>query len=403
MGDIMNNNIHSYREGLRALIDWVAITVPVYITMQPDQQPDGEDEQNPYTLLQKIYDLLQIPGTQFVDMKKGLDGYKRRKDCGHIKLLYDGTNKMGTHIIISGQGCREYEQRILKESLRSGGTIETTFVWKDLFTRVLAMNGHFTRLDAAIDDFTPYFTLDQIEKRVDAGLCSSKFDRFNVQKPRSISDGKVYGHSIEFGSKKSDMQIIMYDKILERIAKKKDIEDDLEDWIRTEIRLENQHTYEFVYQIVSGHNLGTLICRVLKNYISFWEKGKRVNSFGETVDSTDSNKSRGKLWRNWAKYLGSVDGLKLKHIAPDRTIEKSMNWIETKVKKSLARVFVAEPETTVDWLMQQIVEGSELLDEMDENMIHAYLRGKENIVLMNDAARAERKNTSGGTDVPAWY
>jgi phage replication initiation protein len=381
--DILNNNIHSYREKMRALVDFVQFTIPIYISFDVKENDifgEKEVDEPKKHGMQYIYDLLQIPGIDFLDMKHGLSaapGYKRHKQCGNIHIMYDGTANMGTHIIITGQGCREYEQRMLLRVMDNPEQAQALFVWRELFMRVLGAEGWFTRLDAAIDDFKPYFTLTEITKRIDWRLCSSLFDKVKEIRERSISTGESDGMTLYFGSDKSDMQIVMYEKIAERKNAGVEIEEDLKAWNRIEIRMFDNNTYEFIRNVVDGHDLGKLISRVLVNYIKFQELRKVKNAYGKIVDSTDSNQSRWTHWRKWSAFIGGVDKLKLNHIAPDRTIEKSMRWIDEKVKRSLGRIFVAEPLTTLEWIQQKIIEGTEKLNENDENMIKAYWRNKE--------------------------
>ena len=76
------------KHGVEALIDWFAFTIPT-------------------VNLSTIFDLLRIPEGNFVQMPKGGLGYKGKLSSGHINIYFDGRPEMGTHIQMTGQGCRD--------------------------------------------------------------------------------------------------------------------------------------------------------------------------------------------------------------------------------------------------------------------------------------------------------
>ncbi|MCG2963535.1 replication initiation factor domain-containing protein, partial [Escherichia coli] len=86
----------------------------------------------------------------------------------------------------------------------------------------------------------------------------------------------------------------------------------------------------------------------LKYYLRFLVKGK------------DKNRSRWKTAPFWDKFLGGVEALRLAEVAPDRTVEKTVNWISNQVAPSLAVMFEAF-DGDVDLLMRFIKEGKERL------------------------------------------
>ncbi|MCG3056041.1 replication initiation factor domain-containing protein, partial [Escherichia coli] len=112
---------------------------------------------------------------------------------------YDGSENMGVHLQMSGQGCREYEALNKKK-------------WKELFFDFICYNAKFTRLDVAIDDFQGYFTIGSIERKVKDRLLTSKFKKARTMETILIESGKGEGKTIYFGSSQSSIQVRMYEK-----------------------------------------------------------------------------------------------------------------------------------------------------------------------------------------------
>ncbi len=332
----MNNNIHSK---MRCLIDWVSFTFART------------------TNLKLAFDVIGIEPKHFKPMKSGYHGYKKHLRYGHIAVLYDGTEEMGIHVIISGQGCREYEQL----NLRYHGELPSESLWKELIEKVINNQGKFTRIDIAIDDFTPHFTIDQLYKKMKDGLFSTKLDKFKYTETGRIPRREEYDEetgtdntskSLLIGSDSSNMQFLFYDKYREREDTGHVLDDGITAWNRIELRFYAEHTHSVSLHILQRDDLGRIARSILHNYVNILEKSK------------DTNRSRWRNWRAWNKFLGDVDKLKLEHVAPDRSVQKSIKWMYTQGKKTLAKIFVAD-DGNIDRIMKFIAEGSEKLTEDD--------------------------------------
>ena len=106
---------------LTCIFDWLEFTIL---------------NQDPATVIVQV---LKMDLSNFMELPKGRYGYKQQRVTGHIAVLYDGTEEMGVHVILSGQGCREYEAdcNLLK-----------------LLDQVMLYDGKCTRIDMAMDDKT---------------------------------------------------------------------------------------------------------------------------------------------------------------------------------------------------------------------------------------------------------
>src|SRR5690554_5622561 len=86
-----------------------------------------------------ILQVLKLSLADFIKLPKGRYGYKQQLAKGHISVLFNGTEEMGVHVILSGKGCREYEA-------------DSTIL--ELLDRIMLHDGKCTRIDMALDDKT---------------------------------------------------------------------------------------------------------------------------------------------------------------------------------------------------------------------------------------------------------
>lgn len=270
--------------GLRALVDWVGITLKNVQSVHD------------------VCDLLGIDFSQFREAPKGGMGYLKSLRFGGISIFYDGKDDMGIHIEMTGQGCRHFEKY-------------SRYSWVDFFAIILNLDIKVSRLDLAIDDFHGYFTLAQVRDRIRRKLVRSRFrDAVEIRKTR-LGTGEIRGETIYFGSAKSMIQIRMYNKFLEREEQGFKVNDAVKHWVRTEIQMRDERAKLAVLLMVSQiSDTGKLAAGILKNYLNFLIPGK------------DKNKNRWKVCKWWEEFLGDVAKLRLTVLAPDMTIERSYQW-----------------------------------------------------------------------------
>ena len=308
------------RSALRACVDWVQVT---FTTVHD---------------LQQIYEILGMKESDFEDVSTGIYGYKCQKRAGHISILYDGAAGMGIHVQMSGQGCREYETYGTKN-------------WKQFFMDCFAHGGNFTRLDGAIDDIalegqTPYFTLNRLYRKVREGAVRSRFKRGKFVQSLLLEDGSSLGETLYFGREQSDIQVRFYEKDFERIEAGKEIEQGITAWNRAEVQCRRDRAQALALYLVNRDDIGQVLAGVLRNYISF------------CVKQSDTNKARWLVCDWWDEFLGDVEKLRLTMVAPDRTVEKVMQWVERSVAPSLGMIFAAT-DGNMDLIMRYISEGME--------------------------------------------
>lgn len=338
-----NTGVQSTSElGLKALIDWVQCTVKKEVE------------------LKEIIDMLGLKMDDFVETS-GLYAYNKCLYHDGIFILFDGTDEMGVHIQFSGHGCRVYEEKKQK-------------TWGTLFGELLLnYDAHFSRIDIAIDDFSGYFTLTQVINKIKRGEVVSKFKNAKGIVNWKLENGKEKGKTIYFGSSASQIQIRMYEKNYERLEKGKEVNVDF--WNRTEIQLRDKRADTVANMIASEYFakklddsfteeeiIGKYAKGILKNYLRFVNRGK------------DTNKSRWNTCRWWHRFLGDVEKLKLAEQAPDRTVEKTKDWIVKQVAPSLAVLDIALQKEIIESI---ITNGRTRLSEKHLKMLQRYFTAEE--------------------------
>lgn len=304
---------------MSGLIDWLAFTVPDLPTAMK---------------------ILSIKESDFIDLPKGMNGYRKQKMCGHIRVLYDGSENMGVHVEFSGQACREYETR--------GGKY---FKWWPTLSEVLEAHGTFSRIDLAIDDRAGRLSLDEIERKIKAGEVRSKFRTARPGTEHNLADGTKIGQTIYFGSKKSAIQLRFYDKALEQ-----EVEGT---WIRTEIQARDERADAIVIALLGDVTIGQIAAGVLLNYVVFVEKKE-----------TDTNKARWAICDWWNSYLGEVEAIRLTIEQKQRTLKEVKSWVNNQIGPTLAMIMLAH-EGDTSWINQVMVSSKDRLKPKHYAMINS--------------------------------
>lgn len=278
-------------------------------------------------------------------MKKGLNGYLVYLRRGDIAILSDGqVEGMGTHVFMTGEGCRQYEY---KHGNR----------WKKLFQDVFGMGGHFTRLDTAVDDYKGYFKIEEIAEKVKkqevktlfkkaCAMASYKFDEF---------EGSCR-MTVYFGSNTSMIKIRMYDK-----AKQMSVD---YFWNRTEVESRDERANLLALEVIKADDLDRLVAGVLRRYVNFIEP------------SGDSNKSRWDVSDWWDKYSGNVEKVKLTIKKVQKTLNQVAQWVEKQVAPSLAMIKEKYGRGFTSFMQYLLLDGKERWNQNH----YAILQGTEKLI-----------------------
>ncbi len=267
-----------------------------------------------------LIDYFNVPEEKIIFEDKGLFSYDRTYSYLNIRVMESSKHKeLGTHIYLTGQGCRDVE--------------ELNIDWYKLFDRLFTdFELNVTRLDIAIDTFTDkYFTLYKIRNYIMNGQVCSKFKSSTEFKQCSLSTSDVESETIWFGSRISNIQIVFYNKLYERINANYKVNDDITNWYRVETRFRNEVAYSFLQQILNrGLTLSSLINDVLYNYLDFKDYG------------LSKQKTRWKTSQWWLDFLETNKKLSLDINIKESSIVAKKKWLSETVSKSEFMVYVSD-------------------------------------------------------------
>lgn len=226
-----NRGVTRQKEDLTALIDWCQITVK------------GVD------VFIIIEDILRIP-LSFMELhgkEKGIAGHELIARFDNIKILKPTGNAQyeGFQILMSGSGCRNYENFLMMNK-------ET---WFDFLERVCRYPVNFPRIDLAIDDTKPYLSIPELIRLKNEGLISSQLRDTAENRSDRLKEDEIeaQGKTLYLGSKHSDFRITFYEKGYEQAEKfGKELNPD---WNRYELRFRHKKAVRLVEESSPAPNL----------------------------------------------------------------------------------------------------------------------------------------------------
>lgn len=327
--------LNTYRPDLRALIDWVEGT---------------------FVHVRDLREIVCLLGMNIEDFHEstGINGYPLSIRFGHIAIYYfpdeDRSVRaltMGKHLVMSGQGCREFE---------TYSNIE----WHTFFQSLLENKFKFTRLDPAIDDFKPHFKIGYLKRIIKQGRLRTKFRKSKFISDVDNATGSTLGETIYYGSPSSMVQIRMYEKDKEREANGYVVDEDIKAWNRVEIQLRDERAHEAALIIATNYYLlGDFIVGVLSHYMQFCDIGE------------DTNKARWKTSKFWLRFLNDAEKIRLSLQAPDASIERSYIWSNKQWPKTLAMLIEAF-DGDMQIIYDYVKAGSEKLTDKEKDVIRRF-------------------------------
>lgn len=234
-----NRRVTRQKEELTALIDWCQITVKSV---------------DVFTIIE---DILRIP-LSLMELHckgKGIAGHELIAGFDNIKILKPTGNVQyeGFQILMSGSGCRNYENflTINKET------------WFDFLERVCRYDVNFPRIDLAIDDRKPYLHIPTLVRITEEGMLSSQLRSVSENGSGELSEEAMIhkGKSLYLGSKTSDFRIVFYEKGYEQAEKfGKELDTD---WNRYELRFRQKRAVKAVQELIQQRAVAQVALQVL--------------------------------------------------------------------------------------------------------------------------------------------
>lgn len=305
--------------GLYCRIDWVEFTID---TLKSD-----------YVTFKHYLESLGFFAETFDDTERGGIGYQRcfKHVSEDIFGFFTGNADMGIHFRVCGSAVKcFFETYLTKYKCEAPfgvcydvGEYDTTYIAPMLFKYILSI-GHFTRIDLAVDDIgCKYYSCNDIVDVVSKGCCVGKFKLWKNVSEKSLASVGL-GHTVYFGSRKSDVMLRVYDKSLEQ---------NLQDlspvkWIRWELELKHERA-DIVAKLISSKNdLGFIAVGILNEYIRF-------------IVPDNVRRCRCSVAPLWLDFIDTCSKIPLSIAPRESSIDKKVQWIDKQVKPTIAGLLTA--------------------------------------------------------------
>lgn len=258
-----------------------------------------------------------------VTLPYGLRGYRHGLVlCPGVTVYHGGREDMGTHVEVTGSGCRHLEAL---------GIVRD---WQMFFARCRVFDGRFSRVDVAIDDRVGLLDMDTLEAAAWRGRAKGRqvlqgHDR----------DGVKQGHTIAFGSRQSETYFRIYDKCLEQRAKGEVAEGH---WVRAEIELKGDRARAMADALANGDLVKT-VAGVLRSHLVFVEP------------TADTHRERWPICDWWLRFLAEAEKVRLAVHGVDAVlnVKRAYHWLSRSAGPILAAL-VQHQQGGIDWLADLI-------------------------------------------------
>ena len=323
-------------KNLTAVIDWCQVTVKSL---------------SPISIAE---DLLKIPYRLLHnDKRKGIKGYAAFMCFDDIRILEPrgGNEENGYQVLMSGEGCRNYE-RILEAN---GET------WYDFLERVLQYELNIPRLDIAIDDKKTYFSIPKMIRIAKKGYIVTRMQVGECVDSIALKNGGRKGTTLRLGSRSSGIYMVFYEKNYEQ-AKKRGIsaEEITEKWNRYELRFKQEKAVEIARELVERRAVCDVVLEVLNASVRFVRKPE--NSKSKRIKLYP-------LWEPWEWFIKDVGKLKLTIKPRLKDYYTLLGWVEVYVAPTLKMLNMIDQYFGLNNLEKAISKAK--LNEKHYNMIES--------------------------------
>ncbi len=294
-----------------------------------------------------IEQLLGLKKDYMLYEDRGFYGYVAMYSFDTIKVMLspDGDNK-GTLIELSGQGCRSFESFLTAQSC----------TWFDFFRKCKQADGHFTRLDIAINDRQGILSIETLLEKVMNSECVTRFKTCDFNGSRRFLTGESQGTTLYLGSKKGEVYFCFYQKNYEELRKKGVALEDAKIINRYELRFKNKRAESVVADLLNRNRIDNTVFETINHYLRF-------------VDS-DGTKRRTNLSENkeWALFIGNYHGnLRLVTEPNEVFYEKSVNWWRKSIAPTTKMLLIIDDNLKTEVVNNMIDEAT--LNEKQKHII----------------------------------
>lgn len=304
------------------LVDWFSWTLK---TLNPDEAI-------------KLSGLKYLPWGN--DAKGGM-GYKSSRRAGNIVCYFDGSDTMGCHISMTGQGCRQFEA--YKNDKRC---------FYQLHKLLDEIGANITRFDIAIDNVDGALDINLLHDACKAKEVRSRFKGGHAIEGFSFESEAVNkGKSVYVGSNSSRMKVRFYDKAAEQKTT------DGKHWVRCELQLMSERAQEASKHILNSVSVGELGVSILNNYFTVINKDASRNENCSTA-----------AW--WGAWLTTTNKIRLTVQKATKLISQVMAFMSNQYAPTLAMLTEAMGELPFRrWVVQIAEDGAKRMNLKHEQIL----------------------------------
>lgn len=291
-----------HQNGVKIAVDYFSCTFPLKLQEDELELIVIED------LVKYIGEFLNFEPSEINKEEYSTNRFRYQYTIGNsIILRLSGPELLigyrSCQIELKGQGCREFENRSNK-------------TWNDLFSFFLIrLHGNPTRIDIAIDDYDgTHSNITKIKEILDKGNYTTSFRK----KYYKLMGCEQEGWTLQFGSHKSTIMLVIYDKLKEQISKGNEVNQEF--WTRYELRYMKDRAYD-----------------VVLNYIEQGEENFNKYSYGLLYSMLDLKKENNYSEHNimqadtiswWKHFLQEVEKSEIvKYKIKSNNIDTYKAWV----------------------------------------------------------------------------
>lgn len=216
------------------IIDYISATHPI------DLVEDENERVKVFEYVEAWREFLKISDFQIEESSYALNRFRYQYIFSDyiILRLVGPQNEFGMRtcqIELKGEGCREFER------------LRPDLTWVDFFKFLISFNATFKRIDVTIDDKSGnQITIDEVFHKVKSEYYTSIFK--SQPKYHGILDT---GLTIDLGSRKSLIELCIYDKLKQQKALNKEVEETY--WCRYEMRFRQEKANQVVFDLIRNY------------------------------------------------------------------------------------------------------------------------------------------------------
>lgn len=296
-------------------------------------------------------DLLGVPEEEWVELDHGMRHYPKARCYGSIRVGYGGDPRMGSHIDIKGQGCRELE---------SAGIVTC---WAQFAAKCLECGAKASRLDLYIDDRSGSITVEELREKWRAGHARSRSKRAGSYEQWELGEGESRGATLTIGSRVSDTYVRCYDKARQQCPRdlapdeRKERLQECGPCVRVEVELKDERA-QFALELLARRGFGWgLVASFINSHVEFKEG-----------DARGHNGNRVPTWEPWAKLMGSPERITMARGVMASSLAQSERNLERMWGPTILTI-IASRGGDIEWLRRLALRSKGRVREKHARML----------------------------------